>query len=83
MTTLGPNAQKRYYQQASPQASTTHLLSPNSASSSHNYSPVNSSPATPGAQSVQAALSQTPRSVRNMASDVSLVRIGSPLSSHL
>ena len=68
MATLGPNAQRRYYQQNSP--SSTHLLAP-SPGPSPSYSP--STPVSAGAQSVQAALAQTPRSVRNMASDASLV----------
>ena len=59
MASLGPNAQKRYYQAQSP--STTHLLSP-----------------TPSPQGVQAALAQTPVSVRSITSDASLVRLYSP-----
>lgn len=58
MASLGPNAQKRYYQANSP--STTHLLSPVPS---------------PSPQGVQAALAQSPRSVRSTTSDLSLVSL--------
>jgi len=72
MATLGPNAQRRYYQQNSP--SSTHLLAPNPSRSPGSVFSPGFRPVSPsnGAQNVQAALSQTPQSVRKMASDVSL-----------
>ncbi|THH34124.1 hypothetical protein EUX98_g167 [Antrodiella citrinella] len=72
MATLGPNSQKRYYQQNSPSSSS--LLSPNTGKTSP-YSPGSRpiSPANGGpSQHIEAALSQTPQSVRKMASEVSL-----------
>ncbi|KAH8099415.1 beta-glucan synthesis-associated [Cristinia sonorae] len=65
MASFGPNTQKRYYQQQQNSSSSAHLLAPNSATSLH-------SPGSPGHHNVQAALSQTPRSVRSMASNASL-----------
>ncbi|KAK7694771.1 hypothetical protein QCA50_001959 [Cerrena zonata] len=56
IASLGPNAQRRYYQQQNNAPSTTSLLPPSAQASG----------------SVQAALAQTPRSVRNMTSDASL-----------
>ncbi|KAI0788513.1 beta-glucan synthesis-associated [Abortiporus biennis] len=56
MASLGPNAQKRYFQNNSP--STASLLSPQSPQ--------------PSPLGVQAAFSQTPRSVRTMSSNTSL-----------
>ncbi|CAL1695574.1 unnamed protein product [Somion occarium] len=71
MASLGPNAQRRYYQQQNNTPSTTRLLSPASGQ---------------GPGSVQAALVQTPRAVRNMNSDASLgdsrYASGSPSTSH-
>lgn len=90
MATLGPNAQKRYYQQ--PPGSSTRLLSPSPGPSpAPGLSPTLSPglrPVSPGTQAVQAALAQTPRSVRSMASNATIVRTSrhrSPLlfSSHL
>ncbi|KAI0082265.1 beta-glucan synthesis-associated [Panus rudis PR-1116 ss-1] len=54
MASLGPNAQKRYFQNNSP--STTHLLSPNTAASA------------PGVQATFAQAPQTVRSVGSVAS---------------
>ena len=75
MAHLMPNTQRRYYQQNSP--SSTHLLAPGpNPGPSPSFVP-NARPVSPQAQSVQAAFAQTPRSVRHMASDVSLVRVRS------
>lgn len=71
MASLGPNSQRRYYQQNSP--SSTHLLAPSPGPSTAPTTPPQFIPNGPGPHNVQAALSQTPRAVRNMASNSSLV----------